>query len=112
MAIPTDDSIKFALLFLLEQRPDGAMHCVDVYRILSEQFPELTHDEIAVPYQHSRSHWANRVQWVVSHLKEEGLILHHSLAGDRGVWALSPAGREWLARLPSGDELLEEMLRS
>jgi hypothetical protein len=111
MSIPTEDTIKYALLFLLERQGDGAMHCEDVFHPLAEQFPQLTWYELSVPYSHNRSRWENSVEWAVMRLKAQGLLLHHSVAGRRGIWALSPAGWEWVSRLPSGDELLEEMMR-
>ena len=109
MSIPHDHAIQYSLLRLLEQQLDGKMHCNDVYRILAEQFPQLTRSELEDPYQNSLSHWANRVQFAVLHLRNEGLVLHHTVAGGRGIWAISAAGREWLARLPDADELLKEL---
>jgi 5-methylcytosine-specific restriction enzyme A len=109
MTIPHEHEIQYALMCLLEGQPEGKMHCNDVYRVLAEQYPQLTRAELEDPYENSISHWANRVQFAVMHLKDQGLILHHTVGGGRGIWAISVAGREWLSRIPNADELLKEL---
>ena len=108
MAIPDDSTIQYSLLHLLSQQPGGMLRSHDVYRILSDQFPQLTHAELHDPYANSVSHWANRVQWAVQHLRESGLLQQHGTSG-RGRWIISSAGRKWLASLPKADDLLREL---
>ncbi|MBI5786735.1 MAG: winged helix-turn-helix domain-containing protein [Rhodocyclales bacterium] len=110
MSIPNDHAIQVFLLQLLEQSLDGKMHCNDAYWLLARQFPQLTTAELHDPYQNSLSHWANRVQFAVLRLKEQALMLHHTVAGGKGIWAISEKGRAWLATLPNADELLAELL--
>jgi hypothetical protein len=63
MSLPHDQDIQVAILRLLASAPKGTMHCQDVYRILAQEFPELTYEELWEPYRRSVSHWANRVQF-------------------------------------------------
>ena len=99
---------------LLEKTPGGKMHCNDVYRELAKRFPELTKEEKEDPYQTSLSHWANRVQFAVLHMKKQGWLLHHTVAGGKGIWAISDKGREWLVEAPKAAKkaLLELAARS
>lgn len=110
MAIPGDQDIQYYLMHLLVGQADGKMHCNDVYSALAEQFPQLTRDERKDPYANSVSLWANRVQRAVQHLRENGMVLHHTMAGGKGIWAVSEVGRQWLSSLPDGDELLKELM--
>lgn len=110
MSIPADHAIEAALLLLLEGQPSGRMQCTDVYRVLADQFPRLTYDEKHVRYQHSQSHWANRVQFVVLHLKRRRLLLPTAVSG-YGHWQLSSQGRsEWKKQNPDADEMLNELV--
>lgn len=93
MTFPRDEDVQIALLHLLDQANDGQMHCSDVYRELAKQFPMLTHDEMAIPYRRSASHWANRVQWARSHAVRNGWLMKPA-GGSRGYWKISPAGRK------------------
>jgi len=97
MAIPGDLAIQISLLDLLASKSDGKLHCNDAYRELALRFPQLTKNEREDPYQNSLSHWANRVQFAVLHLRRQGLILHHTVAGGRGIWAISESGRQSVA---------------
>jgi restriction endonuclease Mrr len=109
MAIPREEDIQIGLLHLLANDPAGTIHCEDVYHRLANEFPALTWEELVIPYRASRSHWANRVQWARWHLVEKGWLLHPSLSG-RGIWAISPAGREHIASMKVlADELLKEL---
>jgi len=109
MAIPHDDSIQIHLLELLVRQHDGRMYSDDAHKTLGDKFPQLTRAEKQDPYGTNVSKWANRVRFAVCHLREAGLIQHHSLSG-RGIWAISDAGRKWLSRLPDPDEILAEMM--
>jgi len=86
------------------------MHCSDVYKVLAEQFPELTEDEVTIPYKNSVSHWANRVQFARLHLVRQGCVLPPYVANDRGFWTITRAGRQCLVELAQiGGRLLEEL---
>src|SRR5258708_5505256 len=109
MAIPHDHDIQIGLLRLLADAPGGSMRCGDVYKVLAEQFQELTKDEITIPYRNAVSHWANRVQFARLHLVEQGWLLPPYVANDRGFWTITKAGRRWLGELAEiGERLLEE----
>lgn len=96
--LPHDEDIQVELLNLLARAPGGRMHCQDVYAMLAQSFPNLTDDELTVPYRHSVSHWANRVQFARQHLIERGWLVAHS-EDERSYWKISMAGRAELARL-------------
>ena len=92
MSIPSDLDIKSELLYLLSNAQNGTMHCNDVYEELSKSFPQLTNDEMKVPYCHSKSKWANSVQFVRLHCVLEGLIYRSNEASPRGFWTLTEKG--------------------
>ena len=107
MAIPHDHDVQFQLLTLLDGVPDGTTHCRDAYVGLRERFPQLTCDEVDVPYRRSVSHWANRVQFARLHLVRRGFMLRSPSSG-RGYWTISPAGRQYLK---DSKRLAEELVR-
>jgi len=108
MALPGDHDIQFLLMHLLLEQKTKKMQCADVYTKLAESFPQLTWDEKSVPYQNSRSHWANRVQFAVLHLRRKGWLLPPALSG-RGVWEVSVKGTsEWQRKYPSAEDLPRE----
>ena len=98
MALPHDEDVQDALLKLLATASEGRMQCRDIYRLLAEQFPRLTADELEVPYRNSVSHWANRVQFARLHLVRKGWILRPSSGGGRGYWTLSAGGRKAITK--------------
>jgi restriction endonuclease Mrr len=109
MSIPDDSTIQYSLLHLLSEQPKGMLPSYEVYRMLADQFPQLTYADLHDPYPNSVSHWANRVQWAVQHLRESGLLQQHGVSG-KGLWTISSAGRAWLASLPNADDLLNELM--
>lgn len=110
MALPHDQTIQIELLELLAAQPEGKMHCNDVYKVLAKRFPKLTERELTEPYQTSQSHWANRVQFAVMHLKEQGLMLHHTMAGGIGIWGISEKGRKHIKKLEKAcEDLLKDL---
>lgn len=112
MTLPHDHDIQNELLKLLAAQPEGKMHCNDVYRVLAAKFPMLTKSEIEDLYQNSLSHWANRVQFAVLHLRNQGWVLHHTMAGGKGLWAISEKGRAWLVDAPKIAEAALKELES
>ena len=113
MALPHDSEIQMGLLRLLADAQDGSMYCADVYRALAEQFPELTEDEVTIRYRNAVSHWANRVQFARLHLVKQGWLLPPYVAGDRGFWTITRAGRQWLLEMAQiAEKMLEELDQS
>lgn len=110
MAIPHDDHIQYALLELLAFQPGGKMQSMDVYQDLAQRFPQLTEGDLHDKYRNSVSHWANRVQFAVLHMRKQGWLLHDSVAGERGLWTITEKGRRWLAEAPKiSENLLKEL---
>lgn len=107
MTLPHDDTVQLELLRLLASANEGRMCCADVYGALEQRFGGLKRDETAFAYRASRSHFANRVQWARQHAIERGWLLPAQSIGERGVWAVSAAGRERLRFLGA---LAEEMM--
>jgi len=96
MAIPRNADIEYELLAFLASAPNGRATAAESYDAVAAHFPELTDDELTVPFQRSVSQWANRVQFCRQHLVDEGMIYR---AGDgpepeHGVWIITPFGRE------------------
>lgn len=109
MSLPHDHDVQFQLLALLENTPNGRLHCQDIYRRLASRFPQLTADDVEIPYKNSCSHWANRVQWGRHHLVLQGYLLPAYLSG-REVWAISEGGRLYVRSLKAKvDQLLREI---
>ena len=109
MSLPSDDDIQTELMRLLIRTPGHKLKAGDVYTKLAERFPELTRDERIIRYQNSVSHWANRVQFAVLHLRKMGWLLSPA-TGERGVWEVSAQGKAaWDAQLKRGHELLEQL---
>ncbi|HEY6044054.1 MAG TPA: winged helix-turn-helix domain-containing protein [Nitrosospira sp.] len=91
MSIPADARIKWELLYLLHNAPDDGLDVKDVYRSLAVKFPELTTEELTVPFKSDRygSKWNTAVRSVREKCKKEGLI---SQMPSRGYWALTDEG--------------------
>jgi hypothetical protein len=94
--LPHDDDIQAEMLRLLAGAPGGRMYCQDVYTTLEDRFPQLTDDEVKIPYKNSLSHWANRVQQARRHMVTRGWLKPMLLSG-RGYWEISDKGRRVLA---------------
>ncbi len=101
MSIPHDDVIQNELLGLLYKAPKGTMHCNDVYDQLAELFPELTDDELNLPYRESKSKWANRVQFARLHCVNDGHIFDFPSGKGKGYWTITDEGRRYVKNRPS-----------
>lgn len=95
MSIPHFDEIRYALLRLIGEQPEGTVCCADVFEPLARQFPELAVEDTLVPWRGSETHWVNRVRWVRQDLVNDAMLLKAEHAGP-GNWKLSPFGREVL----------------
>jgi len=91
MSLPPDAKIKWELLCLLHSAPNKGMDIKDVYRALAVKFPELTNEELTIPFKSdsSGSKWNTTVRSVRAKCKQEGLI---SKLTPRGYWALTEEG--------------------
>ena len=96
MAIPNDEIIKKELLDLLAHTPDGRLHVHKIYAEIAKLLPELTLQELKDPYRHSKSIWANRVQFARLHLAQRKLLYRDGDGPNpsRGVWIITDAGRK------------------
>jgi hypothetical protein len=99
MSIPIESKITVHLLRLLNGSPSGTLHCREVYSQLAPAFPELTYAEKNKPYKHSKSFWANRIQWARHRCVLQGWIFSakHSPEG-RSYWTITDAGRRFIGR--------------
>ena len=91
--IPHDEDIIHELLTLLDRARDGTMHCNEVYVDLAKSFPELSEDDLIVPYRNSKSLWANRVQFARLHCVQRGHILSEKAGRGRSLWTITEKGR-------------------
>ena len=93
--IPHDNLIYEELAVLLSNTEDGTLKCCEVYVKLAERFPCLSHKEIHEPYQHSRSIWANSVQFVRRRMVENGMIYRpdHPNSRGKGWWTITERGK-------------------
>jgi hypothetical protein len=106
---PSDHSLKHAVVRLVAEQPDCCIEPADAYALLEAQFPELTSDETRVPYQTSRSHFANRVQWAVQHLRDEGWLAKGRVSGN-GRWEFTAKARAgWRSAFPTAEDLIKEI---
>lgn len=93
MSIPADVRITWELLCLLHMAPSKGMEVRHVYKVLAEKFPELTHEEMTVPYKSDEygSKWNTAVRSVREKCKKAGLV---STSTGRGYWALTDKGHK------------------
>ena len=96
MALPHEDSIKNEMLKLLSNSLGGKMDCGRVYAELAECFPEVTPDERNRRYRNSLSKWANRIQFARLHCVLSGYVFRPRGYRDRGIWAITEAGRAYV----------------
>lgn len=109
MTLPRDEEIQTELMRLLTSQPEQKMESAAVYVELAEKFPALTPGERTVPYRNAVSHWANRVQFAVLHLRKIGWLSSPHV-GERGVWEVTAKGRAaWNSQGQVGDDLLREL---
>jgi hypothetical protein len=96
MSLPPYATIKWELLCLLHSAPNGGMDIKDVYGALAVKFPELTTEELTVPFKSdsSGSVWKTTVRSIREKCKQDGLI---SKITPRGYWALTEEGHNVVA---------------
>ena len=93
MSIPSDAIIKWELLCLLHKAPIDGMEVKHVYEALAKMFPELTADELLLPYNADQygSKWKTTVRSVREKCKQEGFV---SRTTKRGYWSLTDKGHK------------------
>lgn len=89
MTLPTVAETYPAILRVL-QRLGRASTLREVLPLVTEEFPEIMPEDVALTRKQGGSLWKNRVEWGRMHLVRVGYIDN----SQRGVWALTDAGRE------------------
>ena len=97
MTLPTVPETYPAILRVLD-RLGGASTLREVLPLVTEEFPEMTPEDAALTRKQGGSLWKNRVEWGRMHLVRVGYIDN----SQRGVWALTEAGREAAQRALDG----------
>ena len=97
MTLPTVTETYPAILRVL-QRLGGASTLREVLPLITEEFPEIMPEDVALTRKKGDSLWKNRVEWGRMHLVRVGYIDN----SQRGVWALTDAGREAAQRALDG----------
>lgn len=95
MSIPSKAKLTHELLLLLNTAKEGGMEAQLVYKELAKKFPELTFDELNVPYQSDQygSKWKTSVRSIKEQCKQDGFI---SRSTARGYWALTDRGHNYI----------------
>jgi len=104
MAFPKQFEIEIPLLQTI-QALGGSGKPKEIYPRVSKHFPQLTEEDLAakLPSSPSTFKWHNLVQWC-----RQGLIEQGDLDGaTRGVWKLTPKGRERLKAKPLSHQASE-----
>lgn len=101
MAFPKQFEIEIPLLQTIQEL-GGSGKPKEIYPKVSKHFPQLTEEDLAakLPSSPSTFKWHNLVQWC-----RQGLIEQGDLDGTtRGVWKLTPKGKERLKTKPSSQQ--------
>jgi len=94
MTLPSRQEVAPALLRVLHQL-GGEAPVREVIPLVTDAFPEITTDDLALTVKSGRSKWENLVYWARQDMIEAG----HVWSPERGIWALSEQGREKAAAL-------------
>ena len=97
MPLPTVTETYPAILRVLH-RLGGASTLREVLPLVTDEFPDITPEDVALTRKKGDSLWKNRVEWGRMHLVRVGYIDNSR----RGVWALTDAGREAAQRAFDG----------
>ena len=97
MPLPTVTDTYPAILRVLH-RLGGASTLREVLPLVTDEFPDITPEDVALTRKKGDSLWKNRVEWGRMHLVRVGYIDN----SQRGVWALTDAGREAAQRALDG----------
>lgn len=89
--IPTEERIRKALLIELYGSENHSATPKNIYQQLSVYFEKELADSDLERYRNSRSKFANTIQWIRTHLINEGLILSPE-QNKRNEWKLTEQG--------------------
>ena len=104
MAFPKQFEIEIPLLETIQEL-GGTGKPKEIYPRVSKLFPQLTEEDLIakLPSSPSTFKWHNLIQWC-----RQGLIQKGELDGTtRGVWKLTPKGKERLKSKPSTQQAAE-----
>ena len=93
MPLPNFDHVKIPLLLEME-RSGGRIRRSEseFFDRVTGHFPRITRDDLRLLQQDGKTNlWQNRVEWVRYVLRKEERI-----GGPRGVWEITPQGKQWL----------------
>jgi restriction system protein len=89
MVMPNQTEIEMPLLQALHEL-GGQASPQQVYRIVTEKFPQLTQEDLDETLVSGGNKWTNRIQWVRQKLIAKGDLY----SPQRGIWALTEQGRK------------------
>lgn len=93
MALPSEEDVKLWLALLREiDIAGGSCRPAELYPRLREYFPSITDADMNLKRASGDSAWPNTIRWARMHLVHRGFIDNSR----RGVWAITPKGRDWL----------------
>ncbi len=93
MTLPSQKDIRVPLLQVIAEA-GGELRMSEAIDLVEKHFPELTAEDKQVEHPSGGLAWSNRVQWVRQHLVIRGYLYREP----RGIWRISPEGREHLLR--------------
>jgi len=94
--IPKQSDIDLPLLKALMEL-GGEAKPKAIYPLVTDQFPQITDEDLSACLKHGEFQWINRIQWV-----RQSLIASGDMYSPRwGVWAITEQGRQRLAEAGS-----------
>lgn len=94
MTLPSRQEAAPALLGALHQL-GGEASARDVIPLVTDAFPQITTEDLALTVKSGASKWRNRVYWARQDLIEAGKVR----SPRKGIWALTESGRREAASL-------------
>lgn len=92
MTLPTRKETAPALLRVLH-RLGGEAPAHEVIPLVTDEFPQITPDDLAETLESGPGKWENRIAWACADLRKAGDVRPPE-KGKRGIWALTEQGRE------------------
>ena len=105
MALPTRAEVRPVFLRVISEM-GGRARPSDVYPRITEHFPDITPEDLAVDNASGSNRWRNRVQWV----RQDFVFMGAIDRSVRGVWQFTAHGHVLAQRAPTADAL-GQMLR-
>ncbi|NLE95265.1 MAG: hypothetical protein GX600_06230 [Dehalococcoidia bacterium] len=91
MSLPTEKDIRLPLLRVIADA-GGELPMAEAIRRVEAHFPNLTDEDKRLRRKSGGLTWPNRVQWVRQALVVAGCLYREP----RGIWRITPQGREYL----------------